>query len=74
MPTYRDVEYEIEREKREKAAFRYDFVLYVAGEEVVTADQLDQRGHDGPADGGPQWNSLLELYAEAYIDKYLSGP
>lgn len=69
MSDYTD-EIEVEREERD-GPYKYEFVLYVNGEEVMTASKLEDRGFNGPEDGGMNWTSQLRVYAHGYLDREL---
>lgn len=61
---YRGVNYEIVRtnEDTHTSGFEYEFLLYVEGEKVTTASELETRGYTNP------WIGALETYVNAYID------
>lgn len=60
------IEYNIEREERDSSPYKYEFVLYIDGKEIITATELEEKGYVGPNEGEP-WNTHLHRYAEAYI-------
>jgi hypothetical protein len=73
MPEHRGLTYTVEREENDAGGYAYEFALYVEGDKVVTASQLEARGAHGPEDGGDNWTNQLGVYAIAYIDGLEAG-
>lgn len=72
MPEYSGHEYKIER-RETRNGLGFEFYLIVDDSLVVTASELEERGHLGPEDGGENWTSQLRRYAGAYIDGLEAG-
>jgi hypothetical protein len=68
MPEYNGHEYEVERRESAGGGYAYEFFLFVDGQRVTTASELEEKGHRGPEEGGDNWTSQLRRYAGAYID------
>lgn len=62
--SYRGVSYEVVRTNEDDwtSGFEYEFVLFVEGEPVITATELEARGYVNP------WLSAMDTYVQAYID------
>lgn len=60
------MQYEVKHEEAQRGSYEHEFNLYVDGDVVVTASELERHGIS--FDDVPNWTEALRTFGDAYVD------